>query len=673
MISPHSYYQQLKSEIQQHDLLYYTQDSPVITDSQYDELYKNLLLLESEHPTWTTPDSPSQRVGAEPLKGFKSVSHAVAMYSLNNAFNDQDLTDFFHKISEKINLSLEGMSAEPKMDGLAINLRYESGLLTQAATRGNGEVGEDVTHNIRTIQSVPLKLLGENIPNIIEVRGEVFITKKTFEAINSEQIKQGNKPFANPRNAAAGSLRQLDPRITAQRHLSFYLYGWGEFSEDYKMPQLYTEVIEKFKSWGLPVNPHSSQINSLQDMLDYYQHLSNERPVLPYEIDGIVYKVNNIALQNKLGFTAKAPRWAIARKFPAQEVWTQLLDIEIQVGRTGALTPVARLKPVLVGGVIVSNATLHNLDEIIRKDVRVGDTVIVRRAGDVIPEITSPILSNRPLNTQLFSMPSACPECSSEVIKEDDKSVYYCTGGLFCPAQRKRALQHFISRKALDMQGLGNKLIVQLVDEKLIQHPDDLYHLTLEKLLTLDRMAEKSAQNVLSAIKESKKTTLARFIYSLGIPEVGEVTAKNLANNFKTLEEVLKADFNSLIKVNDIGSIVAKHILHFLKQSHNLDIIDNLLQAGIYWEELNNEEKTVNSFFSGKIIVLTGSFSQISRDNAKQLLEDVGAKITSSVSTKTDLLIFGEKSGSKKIKAQQLGIKTLNETEWLALMPLVIA
>lgn len=666
----YSTYLQLKLKIQKHDIFYYTLDSPNITDSQYDDLYQELLCYEKEHPEWITLDSPSQRVGAEPLKDFQSVQHMVAMYSLANVFTNQDIKDFFEKISSKFNLSLNGLSAEPKMDGLAINLRYENGLLIQASTRGNGTIGEDVTHNIRTIQAIPLRLTGDNLPRIIEVRGEVFMSKKSFKALNVEQIKQENKPFANPRNAAAGSLRQLDPRITAKRHLSFYLYGWGELSKDFNLPNLYTEVINKFKAWGLPVNPDSAVVNTFEEALEYYQRLNDKRSSLPYEIDGIVYKINDIGQQNKLGFTAKAPRWAVARKFPAEEVWTKLLDIEIQVGRTGALTPVARLKPVSVGGVVVSNATLHNLDEIIRKDVRVGDTVVVRRAGDVIPEIAGVVLSQRAKETMLFSMPKTCPECQSEVTKYDDKAAYHCTGGLFCPAQRKRALQHFVSRKAMDIQGLGNKLVDQLVDESLIQHPDDLYNLTLEQLLSLERMAEKSAKNVLRAIESSKKTTLDRFIYSLGIPEVGEVTAKNLTNHFLSLDKILVTDFESLITIDDVGPIVAKHILDFFKQPHNLDVIKGLLKKGVYWSQTKIKEKDVSSFVSGKTVVITGTFTKMPRSEIKQLLEASGAKVTGSVSAKTDLLIMGEKAGSKQKKAEQLGIQILNETEWLAQMPI---
>lgn len=667
--STYSEYLKLKQTIQHHNIQYYVEDSPQISDGQYDQLYQTLIRLESQHPDWVSMDSPSQRVGGQPIKEFQSVTHAVAMYSLDNAFSDEDLSDFYQKLLDTVDLTQQGLSAEPKMDGLAVNLRYEGGKLTQATTRGDGQVGEDVTHNIRTIKSIPLQLHGETYPEITEVRGEVFMSKLAFKRVNDEQIANNEKPFANPRNAAAGSLRQLDPKVVASRQLSFYLYGWGEISDNFDMPKTYTQQVAIFKSWGLPVNPDSAQVYSLAALLDYYQKLNEKRPDLPYEIDGIVYKVNDIAMQKKLGFTARAPRWAIARKFPAEEVWTELLGIDIQVGRTGALTPVARLAPVSVGGVVVSNATLHNQDEIIRKDVRIGDTVLVRRAGDVIPEVVGPVLSQRPPETTLFAMPTACPACGSDVIKETDKAVYRCTGGLYCPAQRKRALQHFVSRKAMDIQGLGNKLIDQLVALEWVRHPDDFYHLKVEKLRGLERMAEKSAQKTIDAIQASKLTTLARFIYSLGIPEVGEVTAKNLAQHYQTLDAILESTVESLIEVDDIGDIVAEHIQFFVKQSHNLEVIQGLLDAGVYWPTPETKVSVEDSYFSGKVVVLTGSLSQISRGEAKQKLEALGAKVTGSVSAKTDLVIAGEKAGSKRTKAEQLEIDILNEAEWLALMP----
>lgn len=663
--------QDLKKTLSKHNYAYYALDKPEISDAQYDLLYQQLLQIEKAHPELITTDSPSQRVGDQPLGHFQSVKHALPMFSLENAFNQDDLVDFERKINDKLvteNVS-QGSSiayaAEPKMDGLAINIRYELGKLAQAVTRGDGSVGEDVTHNIRTIRSVPLELLGEGWPAVLEVRGEIFMSKVVFNQLNEISLQKAEKPFANPRNAAAGTLRQLDPKIASQRQLSLYLYGWGEISDDWSLPALYHKAIEQFKAWGLPTNPDAKVVFGAKGMADYYDKLQAKRAELPYEIDGIVYKVDVLAYHSKLGFTAKAPRWAIARKFPAEEVWTELLDIEIQVGRTGALTPVARLLPVSVGGVIVSNATLHNMDEIERKDVRIGDTVIVRRAGDVIPEIVGPVLSKREASVRLFNMPSSCPVCGSAVIKEQDKAVYRCTGGLFCPAQRKRALQHFVSRKAFDIQGLGDKLINQLADVNMVRHPDDLFSLTIESLSGLDRMAEKSAYKVISAIQTAKETTLARFIYALGIPEVGEVTAKHLANHFITLDNIQTADKDVLLTVSDVGEIVAENIVTFFQQPHNQEVIKGLMTAGVHWPSPQAQSRAVDSPFAGKIVVLTGSLMQISRDDAKQLLEGLGAKVTGSVSAKTDYVIAGEKAGSKLTKAESLGVPVLSEQEWI--------
>ncbi|WP_373017166.1 NAD-dependent DNA ligase LigA [Thiomicrorhabdus sp.] len=659
----------LRDEIAQHNYAYYVLDNPQISDAQYDLLYRELVKLEQEHPELVTEDSPTQRVGDQPLKGFTSVTHAVPMFSLDNAFSQEDLDAFQKRVLERLpKIEMIDYAAEPKMDGLAINLRYENGRLHQATTRGDGTTGEDVTHNIRTIQSIPLKLLGNGWPRILEVRGEVFMSKKTFEQLNQTQIENGEKAFANPRNAAAGTLRQLNPKITAQRHLSFYLYGWGEVSEEWQLPELYSEILQQLKTWGLPTNPDAEVVVGTHGMAEYYDKLKAKRVELPYEIDGIVYKVNRIEFYPTLGFTAKAPRWAIARKFPAEEVWTDLLDIEIQVGRTGALTPVARLKPVAVGGVIVSNATLHNLDEIRRKDVRIGDTVIVRRAGDVIPEVVGPVLIKRSDDTRLFEMPSLCPECNSEVVKEHDKAVYRCSGGLFCPAQRKRALQHFVSRKAFDIQGLGDKLIDQLANAGLVKHPDDFFNLSIPQLSSLDRMAEKSAQNVVDAIQQSKQTTFARFIYALGIPEVGEVTAKHLAQHFKELDQLQTANMEELISIQDVGEVVAENILTFFKQPHNLEVINGLLDAGVNWPTPQEMKVEQDSPFNGKVVVLTGTLQQGSRTEAKQKLEALGATVTGSVSAKTDFVIAGEKAGSKLTKAESLGVTVLSEEQWLEMM-----
>ncbi len=669
-MSKRQQYLDLVETLNKHSYQYYVLDDPLISDPQYDQLYQELLVLETEHPDWVVKESPSQRVGDQPLTEFKTVRHALAMYSLDNAFNDEDLAAFMKRIQEKApGLAEIDFSAEPKMDGLAINIRYEHGELVQATTRGDGQVGEDVTHNIRTIQSIPLKLFGQAWPDVVEVRGEVFMSKQAFEKLNAYQQSIDGKVFANPRNAAAGSLRQLDAKIVAKRQLSFYLYGWGEISDNWPVPERYSDMIDQLVQWGLPSNPHSEVVRNLDGLLGYYEKLLRLRETLPYEIDGIVYKVNRIALQQQLGFTARFPRWAIARKFPAQEVWTKLLDIEVQVGRTGAITPVARLEPVSVGGVTVSNATLHNMDEIRRKDVRIGDTVIVRRAGDVIPEVVGPVLAQRPEETRLFEMPSHCPECGSDVVKEADKAAYRCTGGLVCPAQRKRSLYHFVSRKAMDIQGLGDKLIDQLVDIGWVKHPDDFYHLTVEQLASLERMGEKSAQNVVDGIQASRETTLAKFIYSLGIPEVGEVTARNLANHFKDLPSIQQATLEAFVEVDDVGEVVAEHLVNFFKEPHNEEVIQGLLDAGMHWPAPQTAEVPSDSPFDGKVVVLTGTLTEMSRPEAKDWLESLGAKVTGSVSAKTDYVVAGEKAGSKLTKAESLGVAVLSEPEWLEMMP----
>ncbi|GKT12267.1 MAG: DNA ligase (NAD+) [Thiomicrorhabdus sp.] len=659
---------ELKITIAKHDHAYYVLDCPETSDAQYDVLYQQLVALEKVHPELVTSDSPTQRVRGQAIASFKSVTHAVPMFSLENAFNQEDLIDFERKVVEKLpEQTVISYAAEPKMDGLAINIRFEQGELVQATTRGDGSVGEDVTHNIRTIRSIPLRLLGEGWPEVLEVRGEIFMSKAVFNQLNEAAIKSDEKPFANPRNAAAGTLRQLDPSVAAQRKLSLYLYGWGEISSDWQLPDLYHQAIEQFKAWGLPINPDAKVVTGVQGMADYYDELQAKRADLPYEIDGIVYKVNQLSDHKTLGFTAKAPRWAIARKFPAEQVWTKLLGIDIQVGRTGALTPVARLDPVSVGGVIVANATLHNLDEIRRKDVRIGDTVVVRRAGDVIPEVVGPVLNKRSDTTE-FEMPMSCPECESDVIKEHDKAVYRCTGGLFCPAQRKRALQHFVSRKAFDIQGLGDKLIDQLADAKLVLHPDDLFRVTEEQFKSLDRMADKSAKKVHEAIQAAKLTTLPRFIFSLGIPEVGEVTAKHLANHFIELDALMKATVETLIAVQDVGDIVAENIVTFFQQPHNQEVVKGLLAAEIHWPQPEQAVVDESSPFAGKVVVLTGTLMQGSRTEAKQQLEALGAKITGSVSAKTDFVIAGDKAGSKRTKAEALGVTVLSEDEWIAMM-----
>ncbi len=673
---------QLKQQLAKYDYAYYVLDEPLVSDAQYDQLYQRLLAIEQAHPEWISDDSPSQRIGGQPVDSFRPWPHAVPMYSLSNAFDQEALMDFDRKVIEKLALdrtlqltypSSDGVPylAEPKIDGLAISLRYEDGKLVAAATRGNGVIGEEVTHNIRTIRSVPLTLLGEGWPNILEVRGEVFMPKAAFQHLNVHALKTGEKPFANPRNAAAGTLRQLDPNVVAQRHLSVFVYGWGELSTESLLPDSYYERMEQFKQWGFPVNPDARLVMGAQGMADYYDWLYAKRATLPYEIDGIVYKVDAISVHALLGFTAKSPRWAIARKFPAEEVWTELLAIDIQVGRTGALTPVARLKPVSVGGVMVANATLHNPDEIQRKDIRIGDTVIVRRAGDVIPEVLAPVLSKRNCaKVQLFKMPVYCPVCGSEVVKEHDKAIYRCSGGLFCPAQKKRALQHFVSRKAFDIRGLGHKLIEQLIEKGWVNHPDDLFKLLPEQLAQLDRMAEKSALKVYQAIQNAKKTTFSRFIYALGIPEVGEVTAHALAQHFITLEALQQATAEVLIQVPDVGEVVADHIVTFFKQPHNQEVIQGLLSVGVSWPlpEIPALPDERTSPFAGKLVVLTGTLKQGSRSEAKKKLELLGAKVVGSVSSKTDFVVAGDKAGSKRTKAEALGIRVLSEEEWVQMM-----
>jgi DNA ligase (NAD+) len=659
--------QQLRERIEAHNHAYYVLDNPSISDAQYDLLYRELVALEQAHPELICPHSPSQRVGGQALSAFGAVRHRQAMLSLDNAFSDEDLSAFDQRACRLLNQTAMDYVAEPKMDGLAMSLRYEAGVLVQAATRGDGEVGEDVTHNVRTIRCIPLRLYGDQWPQVIEIRGEVFMPKAAFAQLNAQQALKGDKAFANPRNAAAGSLRQLDSAVTAQRPLQFFAYGWGEVSDDKALAQTYSARMRQIQHWGLPINPLMQVVSGLQGMVAYYAGLQTQREQLEYEIDGIVYKVDALAAQAQLGFTAKYPRWAIARKFPAQEVWTQLLGIDIQVGRTGALTPVARLQPVQVGGVMVANATLHNLDEIQRKDVRIGDTVIVRRAGDVIPEVVGSVLSQRPADARVFVMPDVCPACGSQVFKEADKAVYRCSGGLYCPAQRKRALAHFVSRKAMDIQGLGDKLIAQLAEVGLVAHPDDFYRLTFEQLVALPRMAEKSAHNLLEAIAQSKQTRLARFIYALGIPEVGEVTAKHLARHFLSLDALMQADQSALCGVEDVGEVVAAHIVHFFAQAHNREVIAGLLAAGVHWPAEQGVSAEQATPFSDKACVLTGTLTQMTREQAKALLERLGAKVVGSVSAKTDYLIAGDKAGSKLTKAQALGVAVLTEAEFIEL------
>lgn len=656
----------LREEINSHNYAYYVLDNPEVPDSEYDRLLSELAELEQQNPELVTTDSPTQRVGATPLDSFAEVEHKIPMLSLANAFSEQEMLDFDRRIREGVEADEIEYAAEPKLDGLAISLLYQDGKLVRAATRGDGRKGEDVTLNIRTIDAIPLKLRGKDYPATIEVRGEVVMPKAGFEKLNREQIEKGEKPFVNPRNAAAGSLRQLNPKITATRPLSFYCYGVG-LLEGMAYPAKQSTMMEKLKQWGLRINPESKVVKGAQGCLDYYEQLAEKRNHLPDEIDGIVYKVNDVHFQEVMGFVSRAPRWAIARKFPAQEEMTTLLAIDVQVGRTGALTPVARLNPVFVGGVTVSNATLHNQDEIDRLDVRVGDSVIIRRAGDVIPQIVGVIKSKRVGKPPRFKLPKTCPVCGSDTARVDDEAVTFCTGGLYCAAQRKEAIKHFASRRAMNIDGLGDKLVEQLVNAGLVHTIADLYYLEFDNLIKLERMAEKSAKNLIDSLVKSKSTTLARFIFSLGIHSIGETTAQTLANHFASLENVIAATQEQLLAVNDIGPIVAKNILTFFNQPHNIEVIEQLKSAGIHWPAI--KKKSADELpLAGKTFVVTGTLETMGRNDAKAALQDLGAKVAGSVSKKTDCVVVGENAGSKEIKAKELGIKIIDEAALIELL-----
>lgn len=659
----------LRQEIRHYDYQYYVLDTPSIPDSEYDLLFRRLQSLEQQHPALVTSDSPTQRVGGEAVKSFSSIQHRMAMLSLNNALEETEAIAFDSRVREALGIDEVEYAVEPKFDGLAITLTYENGIFVQGATRGDGYTGEDVTHNLKTIGAIPMRLNTENPPKLLEVRGEVLMFKRDFERLNQEQSLKNEKLFANPRNAAAGSLRQLDPRITATRPLSFFAYGLGA-SDGAPVMQSHSESMHYLAGLHLPVSEERATVRGIKGLLNYFQNISDKRDKLPFDIDGVVYKVNNLNQQNELGFVSRAPRWAIAHKFPAQEALTSVEAIEVQVGRTGAITPVARLKPVFVGGVTVTNATLHNQDEIDRKDVRVGDTVSVRRAGDVIPEVVSVVLEKRPAISLKFnildSISHACPVCGSHVAKSEDESVARCTGGLFCAAQRKQAILHFASRRALDIEGLGDKLVDQLVDAEIVHTLADLYQLTLTDLSQLDRMAEKSAQNILDALEKSRHTTLARFVYGLGIRNVGEATAKDLARHFANLEALQAADLEALQQVPDVGPIVANSIVEFLSEDHNQTVIAELRKK-ITWQEGENKAPVTGALV-GKTFVLTGTLPNLSRDEAKEKIEAVGGKVTGSVSKKTDFVVVGADAGSKLEKAQALNIIILDEAALLALL-----
>lgn len=657
----------LKSQLEEHNYHYYVMDAPSIPDAEYDRLMRELISVEKQYPEVLTPDSPSQKVGGTPLSKFDSVVHEVPMLSLDNGFQEEDLSAFEKRLQDRL-LAFDDLqfSCEPKLDGLAASILYENGVLTRAATRGDGQVGEDITKNVKTIANVPIKLRGQNIPRRVEVRGEVFMPKAGFDKLNETQKMAGNKAFANPRNAAAGSLRQLDSRITAKRPLLFYAYSMGVIEGDSltDLP-LHTQRLAALGEWGIPLCKESSIANGAEQCIAYFKKIGELRDSLSYDIDGVVFKINDINLQQRLGFVSKAPRWALAQKFPAQEELTSLLDVEFQVGRTGAITPVARLEPVFVGGVTVSNATLHNQDEIARLGVKIGDRVIIRRAGDVIPQIVSVVLEQRPDDARDIIFPTHCPECNSHVERTESEAVARCTGGLVCGAQRKEAIKHFASRKAFDIDGLGDKIVEQLVDTKLIQNPADLFRLNMPKLLSLERMGDKSAVNLLNSLEKAQETSLAKFLYSLGIREVGESTARNLALHYLTLDNIMQADLDSLIEVQDVGAIVAQHVYHFMREPLNVAIINDLIDLGIHWPQIIPASADEQPF-AGKTVVLTGTLSQMGRSEAKAKLQDLGAKVSGSVSANTDLLIAGEKAGSKLTKAESLNIEVWDEAQMLA-------
>ena len=662
----------LREEIRQHDRAYYVLDRPTIADAEYDALFKELVALEAQHPSLVTRDSPTQRVGGAPQSGFAPVRHAVRMLSIRTETNTaaEAALEFDARIRRELGLDDEappvGYMAELKFDGLAINLRYEEGRLAVASTRGDGEVGEDVTRNIRTIGVIPPRLNTPRPPAVLDVRGEVYMTRADFARLNARQHERGQKAFINPRNTAAGAVRQLDPAMTAERPLHFFAYGIGEVRH-WSLPESQHALLDVLAGFGLPVDDHCRVVHGGDELIAFYEHVAAIRDELPFDIDGVVYKVDRLAWQVELGFVTREPRWAVAHKFPAEEMSTKLLDIGVQVGRTGAITPIARLEPVFVGGVTVTNATLHNEDEVRRKDVRIGDTVVVRRAGDVIPEIVRVLVDRRPPDAREFVMPTTCPECGSAVERLPDEAIARCTGGLVCPAQRKQALRHFASRHAMDIEGLGEKLIDQLVESGRIETAADLYRLRVDDLAELERMAEKSAANVVGAIARSRDTTLERFIYALGIRHVGEATARDLAAHFGALDPLLDADEGALVQVRDVGPVLAESIRDFFAEPHNRAVIAALRAAGVHWKE-GAPRRPAEGLLTGRTFVLTGTLPTLSRDDAKALLEAAGATVAGSVSKKTDYVVAGAEAGSKLVKAEALGVKVIDEAEMRALL-----
>ncbi len=661
----------LREQIRYHNYRYHALDDPEIPDAEYDRLMRRLQALEREHPELVTDDSPTQRVGDAPIAAFGTVRHDVPMLSLDNAFAEEELRDFHRRVSERLELEADAdklsYAAEPKLDGAAVSLLYEDGRLVRGATRGDGTTGEDITHNVRTIDAIPLRLIGTGYPKSLEVRGEVFMPKAGFEAYNEKARAADEKTFVNPRNAAAGSLRQLDPKLTAARPLDMYAYSVGRIDGG-DLPTTHSEVLDRLQSWGLKVCPERRVVEGVDGCLAFYEDIGARRDDLPYEIDGVVYKVDDLQQQRELGFVSRAPRWAIAHKFPAQEELTSVEGIEFQVGRTGALTPVARLSPVFVGGVTVSNATLHNIDELHRKDVRVGDTVTIRRAGDVIPEVVGVIKSRRPKGTRPVQLPERCPVCGSAVSREEDEAVARCTGGLYCSAQRAEALKHFVSRRAMDIEGLGAKLIEQLVDIDRIKTPADIYSLTRDELAEMERMGEKSADNLVTAIEASRATTLDRFLFALGIREVGEATAAGLAAYFGQFDAIVAATEEELLAVPDVGPIVASRIRGFFDEPHNREVIQALREHGVAWEESEPQRDAGDGPLAGKTFVLTGTLPSMTRDEAKKRIQAHGGKVTGSVSKKTSYVVYGEKTGSKLKKAQSLDVETIDEAMLLELL-----
>jgi DNA ligase (NAD+) len=668
--------ERLRREVDEHNYRYYVLDEPSVDDAVYDALLRELTELEADHPELVTPESPTQRVGAQPSAAFASVAHEAPMLSLANAFNEQEVADFDRRVRERLGLTEDDdpvvYTAEPKLDGLAVSLLYEQGRFVRAATRGDGTTGEDVTHNIRTLRSVPLKLRGKGYPARFEVRGEVYMPKEGFAALNRRIEDDGGRPFVNPRNAAAGSLRQLDASITASRPLSMFCFAVGAVQGD--VPGGQFQLLDALKRWGLRVCPEARQVRGAGGCIEFHREMAERREALAYDIDGVVYKVNSREARETLGNVSRAPRWAVAHKFAAQELPTIVENVEFQVGRTGALTPVARLKPVFVGGVTVSNATLHNMDELRRKDVRVGDTVIVRRAGDVIPEVVSVVMSKRPASAREVEVPARCPVCDSGVVRPEGQAVYRCSGGLYCPAQRVRAIQHFVSRRALDIEGLGDKLVAQLVENGLVYSPADIYDLTAEQLIALDRMGEKSAASLLSAIEGSKHPSLARFLHALGIREVGESTASALASHFGTLEALMESDAESLQQTPDVGPVVAEYVVQFFAEDRNREIISRLLASGVVPGTVEKTappadgDKGASAPLTGQTFVLTGTLEHLTREEARSLIEQRGGKVSGSVSRKTAYLVAGESPGSKLDKATTLGVEVLDEAAFGALL-----